>query len=146
MKLTVLASALLGAFLSTTGLPALAHNAPAEIDHLMAQEMASRNIYRAHFPDEDTGRKAAISFHANLLESHWKDGYLVLQLEPEDIAKLQAFNFRISRDDSFLAKRDDMLRRLRAAGHAQHLWPGRLQPPGCSRCCGHRVHPRLRLL
>ena len=114
MKLTVLATALLSALCLAA--PAAAHESAADIGHLMDQEMSARNVYRVHFPDEDTGRKAAVTFHGNLLESNWKGGYLVMQLEAEDIRRLQEFKFRIVRDDAFLAKRDDLLKRLRAAG------------------------------
>lgn len=116
MKLTVLAAGLAAALLSLPPAAARAADSPAEIARLMDQEMAQRNIFRAYFPDEATGRKAAVSFHEQLLASQWTEGYLVLQLEPEDIAKLQAFQFRIERDEAFLAQRDARLRRLQAAG------------------------------
>ncbi|TDM05386.1 MAG: carboxypeptidase [Ideonella sp. MAG2] len=113
MKKTLLLSALLSAFVAST------HAGPghhSDIDHLMSQEMAADNIFRVYFPDEATGRKAAITFHDQMLESHWKAGYVVMQLDAEDIAKLRAFNFRIERDAAFIAKRNDFLSRLRAAG------------------------------
>ncbi len=113
MKKTVLLSALLSAFFALSPTVASAHG---DIDHLMSQEMAADNIFRVHFPDEATGRKAAITFHEQMLESHWKAGYLVMQLDAEDIAKLKAFNFRIERDAAFVAKRNEFLSRLRAAG------------------------------
>lgn len=113
MNKTILLSALLSAFFALSPTAASAHG---DIDHLMSQEMAADNIFRVHFPDEATGRKAAITFHEQMLESHWKAGYLVMQLDAEDIAKLQAFNFRIERDAAFIAKRNEFLSRLRAAG------------------------------
>lgn len=113
MKKTVLLSALLSAFFALSPTVASAHG---DIDHLMSQEMAADNIFRVHFPDEATGRKAAITFHDQMLESHWKAGYLVMQLDADDIAKLKAFNFRIERDAAFIAKRNEFLSRLRAAG------------------------------
>ena len=114
MKFNALAAAALAGLFAT--LPVQAHDDHAQIVHLMDQEVATRNIYRVHFPDEATGRKAAVTFHANLLASNWKAGYLVMQLEPQQIEQLKSFKFKVQPDEAFLAKRDDMLRRLQAAG------------------------------
>ncbi|MFZ5550457.1 MAG: M14 family metallopeptidase [Pseudomonadota bacterium] len=92
-----------------------AHDAP-ETDHLLAQEEKADNFYRAYFPDAKTGRKAAITFHGQLLESNWKGGYLVLQLEAEDIKALEGFKFRVVKDDEFTARHAALVKRLRAAG------------------------------
>lgn len=92
-----------------------AHDA-TEMDQLLAQEQRVDNFYRAYFPDLDTGHKAAVTFHGQLLESNWKGGYIVLQLDEEDIAKLKAFKFRVVKDEAFIAKHDAMVQRLRAAG------------------------------
>ena len=92
-----------------------AHDA-VEMDQLLQQEQSVSNFYRAYFPDAATGRKAAITFHEQLLESNWKGGYLVLQLDDEDIAKLKTFAFRVVKDEAFASKHDSMIRRLRAAG------------------------------
>jgi hypothetical protein len=92
-----------------------AHDA-AETDQLLQQEERVDNFYRAYFPDLDTGHKAAITFHGQLLESNWKGGYLVLQLDEQDIVKLKAFKFRVVKDQAFIAKHDAMVKRLRAAG------------------------------
>jgi len=92
-----------------------AHDA-AEIDQLLEQEQRVDNFYRAYFPDIETGHKAAVTFHEQILESNWKGGYLVLQLNDEDITKLKAFKFRVVKDEAFIAKHDAMVKRLRAAG------------------------------
>jgi carboxypeptidase T len=95
--------------------PALAHDA-ATADHELAQQEKQDNFYRAYFPDAKTGRKAAITFHGQLLESNWKAGYLVLQLQPEDIKTLQGFKFRVVKDTEFSNRYATMVQRLRAAG------------------------------
>jgi carboxypeptidase T len=92
-----------------------AHDA-TEMEQLLAQEQRVDNFYRAYFPDLDTGHKAAVTFHGQLLESNWKGGYIVLQLDEEDIAKLKAFKFRVVKDEAFIAKHDAMVKRLLAAG------------------------------
>lgn len=99
-----------------------AHAAPtaverADTDQLMAQEMANDNVYRVYFPNEDIGAKAAISLHDNLLETHWKEGYLVVQLDADELKRLAPFKFRIEKDVAFIAQRNAMLERLRAAGN-----------------------------
>lgn len=97
------------------GAPALAHDAAAT-DHELAQEEKQDNFYRAYFPDAKTGRKAAITFHGQQLESNWKAGYLVLQLDPEDVKALQGFKFRVVKDAEFSARHAALVQRLRAAG------------------------------
>ncbi|MEK8032167.1 M14 family metallopeptidase [Ideonella sp. DXS29W] len=127
MKRFPLAAALSVAFAGAglaTGMPAQAHTPAAtasahdtvEMDQLLGQEQRVDNFYRAYFPDLDTGHKAAITFHEQLLESNWKGGYLVLQLGDDDIAKLKAFKFRVEKDEAFIAKHHAMVQRLRAAG------------------------------
>ena len=94
---------------------ASAHDA-AEMDQLLAQEQLADNFYRAYFPDEATGRKAAVTFHDQILGSHWKEGYLVLQLGAEDIARLETFKFRIVKDQEFIDRHNAMLKKLRELG------------------------------
>ena len=122
MKRFPLATALSVAFASA----GLATSTPAqettsatdavETTQLLQQEQSVSNFYRAYFPDAATGRKAAITFHEQLLESNWKAGYLVLQLEDEDVAKLKSFKFRVVKDEAFAARHESMVRRLLAAG------------------------------
>jgi hypothetical protein len=66
----------------------------AQVLQQLEQEKAVDTIYKAWFPSREVGRKAAISFHAQLLESHWKEGYLVMELDAEDMDRLRAFGFR----------------------------------------------------
>lgn len=90
--------------------PALyAHEDTQENLQLIEQEKASTNIYRAYFPSQEIARKAAISFHSQLLESHYRDGYLVMELEPADLDKLRPFGFTFQRDTAFIEKRNQAL-------------------------------------
>jgi carboxypeptidase T len=88
----------------------------AELDQLLLQQEKVDNIYRAYFPDAKTGRKAAITFHGQLLESNWKGGYLVLQLAPEDVKALEGFKFRVVKDQAFSDRLAKMAKALRSAG------------------------------
>lgn len=63
---------------------------------LLEQEKSTTNVYRAYFPTKDLARKAAITFHAQLLEAHYDDGYLILELEQEEIDRLMEFDFKIA--------------------------------------------------
>ncbi|WKB52900.1 M14 family metallopeptidase [Eleftheria terrae] len=111
----------LGAALAAVGLtlaitPALAGPGHAQdLRVLREQERQRVNIYKAYFPDAATARKAAISFHANLLEADYAKGYLVLELDGTDIARLQRFGFRVEHAPDYVAKRDEFLNAIQAA-------------------------------
>src|SRR6185369_576352 len=86
---------------------------------LRQQERQRTNIYKAYFPDLVTGRKAAVSFHHALLESDWAHGFLVMELEGDEIAALQRFGFRFEPATEFIARRDEFLRQIEAAQAAR---------------------------
>jgi carboxypeptidase T len=97
--------------------PSVADSSDAlELDELAAQEMQADNFYRAYFPDAATGRKAAVTLHDAVFDARWDEGYLLLQLDPEDVKRLESFKFRVVRDDDFIAQHRAMLSRLRALG------------------------------
>jgi hypothetical protein len=93
------------------GRESAAREPSALIDEL-EQEKANDAIWKAFFPDAATGRRAAISFHANLLESHWDKGYLVLELNAQEMERLQRFGFRFERAAEFIAERNQRLTML----------------------------------
>jgi carboxypeptidase T len=118
VKRTPLAAALAACLIGAGTLiasPAFADDA-AEMDSLLAQQQRSDNFYRAYFPDAAIGRKAAVSFHDQILESNWKAGYLVMQLDADDVTKLKAAKFRVVKDTAFTQRYQDMLAKLRRAG------------------------------
>jgi carboxypeptidase T len=99
-------------------------SASAVLQELEA-EKANDAIWKAYFPSREIGRRAAISFHANLLESHWAQGYLVLELDAAEMDRLRAFGFRFERAAEFIAARNkrltmlQMLQSGRMAGAAE---------------------------
>jgi len=117
---STLAAALAALGLACATAPALA--GPAH-DHgareLRDQERQRVGIYRAHFPDLATARKAAITFHANVLEAEYAKGYLILELDGAEIAELQRFGFRIEPAPEFIARRDAFLAEIQAATDAR---------------------------
>lgn len=71
-------------FASTGVLAQGAGSGDTVYDELEA-EKSVYNVYKAYFPNREVARKAAISFHANLLESDYKGGFLILQLDEREM-------------------------------------------------------------
>lgn len=111
-----LAAALAAACAIALPAGALAADLADETSQLLRQEQQLDNFYRAYFPDAATGRKAAISFHEQILQANWDAGYLVLQLSDADLAKLQGFKFRVVRDTAFRDRHHAMLKKLQELG------------------------------
>ncbi len=100
--------------------PALSADDPAaEMRSLRQQEKQRTNIYKAFFPDLATARKAAITYHANLLESQYDAGFLVLELDALGIATLRSYGFRIEQAPEFIQRRDEFLNQIQAAADAR---------------------------
>jgi hypothetical protein len=72
---------------------------------LFEQEKTQTNIYRAYYPSKEIARKAVISFHAQLLEANYQDGYLILELDPQEIEQLESFGFRTKLAVQYIRKR-----------------------------------------
>ena len=77
------------------------------------REMANENIYKAYFPSLVIARKAAISFHNEMMEANYDAGYLVMELTASQIVELKAFNFRIEHATDFIAERKVILNGMR---------------------------------
>jgi hypothetical protein len=110
------------------GQVATPQDSATEMRLLRQQEKQRTNIYKAFYPDAAMLRKAAITFHANLLESNYEQGFLVLELETADIAALRSFGFRIENAPEFIQRRDDFLAAIQAAADAK----SRTTAPGAS--------------
>ena len=79
---------------------------------LLEQEKASAGVYKAYFPSLEVGRKAAISLHGQLLESHYQDGYLVVELNADELKRLATFGFTFAPATEFVEKRNAILEQL----------------------------------
>ncbi|MCO7224489.1 M14 family zinc carboxypeptidase [Pleionea sp. CnH1-48] len=75
----------------------------------IVQEKSTENIYRVTFASEDIARKAAISFHGQLLESQLSERSLTLELDAEDRKKLAPFIKSIRVDHDFIQRRNERL-------------------------------------
>jgi hypothetical protein len=113
---------LVGLLASASG-AAMAAGGTDPIYDELEQEKSVYNVYKAFFPSLEVARKAAISFHANLLESDYAGGFLVLQLDEREMAQLRRFGFRFEQATDFIQRRNRALsefqiertRRLRGA-------------------------------
>jgi carboxypeptidase T len=100
---------------------AFAHESADEIRDLMSQEQRQDKVYKVTFPNEQLARRAAISFHDALLEVHYADGFMIMQLDADARSRLEAFGFVIERADAWLAQRNERLEKLKALGGASLL-------------------------
>jgi carboxypeptidase T len=124
LSMTRLPIALAAAALVAATLPASAHPGDTEHRALRAAERQQTGLYRAWFPDLATGRKAAVTYHAQLVESAWQRGFLVLELGPAEIAALQGFGFRVVAAPDVVARRNRFLDQVDAAGNGVQAIPG----------------------
>ena len=108
MKLRSLTGSLFAlAMLHSLATPVAAH-ADADLARLYEQEKTRLDVFEAYFPDLDMARRAAISFHGQLLESDYDAGFLVLELDERDQARLTQSGFTLKPAAAFLARRTAM--------------------------------------
>ncbi len=81
----------------------------------LEQEKGVTNVYKAYFPSLEVARKAAISFHNQLLESDYPAGFLILQLDAADLDKLRPFGFRFEPATDFIQRRNRALTQFQIA-------------------------------
>ena len=99
---------------------------PNDAEHRAARQVERQqtNLYRAYFPDLATGRKAAVSFHGNLVESAWKQGYLVLELDATEIERLKGFGFKVEAAPEMVERRNRFLDAIDNAKSGVQSIPG----------------------
>lgn len=94
---------------------------------LLEMEKQVVDVWKAYFPSREIATRAAISFHAQLLESQVEQGYLVMQLDAREMEQLRRFGFRFERATAFIERRNRALSEFqiaaaqRAAGLPQPL-------------------------
>ena len=117
-KLTKLKTTLAGAAVFAAALfGAPLHAAPDDLStkqRLLEEEKRTVNIYKAYFPSLEIARKAAITFHGQLLESDYAAGHLTLELDAADMDKLRAFGFRFETATEFIQRRNAVLTQLQS--------------------------------
>jgi hypothetical protein len=85
------------------------------LHELLEMEKQATNVWKAYFPSLEIARKAAISFHANLLESDYAGGFLVLQLDNRQMEQLRRFGFRFEPATEFIERRNSALTQFQIA-------------------------------
>ena len=121
-KLTALAAAVCfsSSHAATKGAPAIGK--ADSLHEELEREKLVTNVYKAYFPSLEIARKAAISFHAQLLETDYKGGFLIMELDAADMDRLRPFGFRFEQATEFIQRRNRELTRFqieaakRAAG------------------------------
>ncbi len=111
-KLSLLTHALLAIAGGTYLHAAIAADTAEQTRQMQEQEKAASNIYKAYFPNLETARKAAISFHAQLLEANYETGYLVFELTPQEMAQLRQFGFKLLPATEFMQQRKQFLNNI----------------------------------
>ncbi len=93
----------------------------SEIRDLMSQEQQQDNVYKVTFPSEQLARRAAVTFHESVLEVHYAEGFMIMQLDADARARLESFGFAIARADDWLAQRNARLERFKSRAGAAVL-------------------------
>ncbi len=71
------------------------------------------NIYQLDFSDPALARKVAISFHHAVLETNYKEGYMILDLSDSDVKKLAEFNLKPKKSAKWQQKFDTQMSNLK---------------------------------
>ncbi len=98
--------------------PAQPRSAPegdVSLHELLEQEKLVTEVWKAYFPSRELATRAAITFHANLLEAHYGQGYLVMQLDWREQEQLRRFGFRLERATEFIERRNRALTEFQIA-------------------------------
>jgi carboxypeptidase T len=113
-KLTLFTQSILIIVSATYLQPATAADSAEHIRQMQEHEKVANNIYKAYFPDLDIAHKAAITFHAQLLESNYESGYLVFELTPQEMLQLRQFGFKLKPATEFMEQRKKFLNDVQA--------------------------------
>ncbi len=113
-KLTWLIQATMAFASSTCMHMVLAADTAEQTRQMQEQEKSASNIYKAYFPNIEMARKAAITFHAQLLEANYETGYMVFELTPQDMAQLKQFGFKMRPATEFMEQRKKFLNNMQS--------------------------------
>lgn len=90
---------------------AVASNYPTlTTDPLLSSD---KKLYRVAYPSEKLAAKAAISFHVQMLEANYEDGYFIMELNDDDKEKLQSQGFRFEYAPEWEQKINQTQQRMR---------------------------------
>ncbi|MBQ0960065.1 hypothetical protein KAK06_14015 [Ideonella sp. 4Y11] len=103
-------------------------------------ERATARYYRVSFADSATARKAMISLHEAVVDGHWKQAVLVMQLDDEELAKLRPHARRIEPADDFAALRQRQLDALSRQASPRILGTSAAQEVGTESIPGYSCY------
>ncbi|MBQ0930578.1 hypothetical protein KAK07_17675 [Ideonella sp. 4Y16] len=103
-------------------------------------ERATARYYRVQFANPETARKAMISLHEAVVDGHWKQAVLVMQLDDEELARLRPFARRIDPADDFAALRQRQLDALSRQANPRILGRAASQDVGAEAIPGYSCY------
>ncbi|MCW8999660.1 MAG: M14 family zinc carboxypeptidase, partial [Kangiellaceae bacterium] len=71
--------------------------------------------YRVEVPNSEVARKVAISFHHAVLETNYKENYLILDLSKKEIELLKTFNLQANLDKQWQSRYQEHSKRIQSA-------------------------------
>jgi carboxypeptidase T len=93
----------------------------SEFIQQIEQEQRQNDVFKVHFPDVQMARRAAITFHEQLLESHLDAGYMIIELDAGQRARIEAMGFVAERATDWMRERNERLERLKLSPGASLL-------------------------
>ncbi len=130
MKLNPILAATLAATAFTGSIAQASPMAASEFVEQIEQEQMRDNVFKVHFPDIDMARRAAITFHEQLLESNLKAGYMIIELSATEKARIESMGFVAEKATDWLRERNERLARLKLTPGASLLGRQALEQVG----------------
>ncbi len=121
MKPKTRLAATLAAFALVAPMAAGAADARSEFIDLIEQEQRQNDVFKVFFPSVQLARRAAITFHEQLLESHLDAGYMIIELTAADRTRIEAMGFVAERANDWMRERNERLERLKLTPGASLL-------------------------
>lgn len=103
-------------------------------------ERSTAKYYRVTFADSTTARRAVISLHEAVVDGHWKQAVLVMQLDDEELARLRPHARRIEPANDFAALRQRQLDALSRQASPRILGKGLAKDVGIESIPGYSCY------
>lgn len=82
---------------------------------LEAERTSLSEAMKITFPSQELARRAAISFHNELLEINWEQNYIIMILDDRERERLKSFNVSITPATDWFYQREAAIQRLQKA-------------------------------
>jgi carboxypeptidase T len=114
-------AAALAAFALATPFAEAAADPRGEFIEQIEQEQRQNDVFKVYFPSVQMARRAAVTFHGQLLESHLDAGYMIIELDAADRTRIEAMGFVAERATDWMRERNERLDRLKLTPGASLL-------------------------